>query len=122
MQTRPRQKRRGKRAKRPLAVVRHDAPAKAPQDIVPAGGSIEVALVETFRSYLTSLCQAVQELSFILLLLSLHTVYQIYGIDLVPDSHLKSVSKALVLLLGIFRLVQPVRSALLDWKAMPKRE
>ena len=47
------------------------------------------------------------KLSFVSLLLSLHTAYHIYSIDLLPE--FKKVSLALVSLFGILRILRMVK-------------
>jgi hypothetical protein len=68
------------------------------------------------KRYAISLYQAVLELSFVSLLLSLHTVYHVYGINLLPDSYFKKVSLALVSLLGILRILQVVKSSVNEFR------
>jgi hypothetical protein len=67
--------------------------------------------VERPKAYLVDLYKAILELSFVSLLLSMHTVYTIYGIDLLPESYFKKVSLALVSLLGILRILRMVKSS-----------
>jgi hypothetical protein len=108
---------RGKKAKGLKVKNSSQSPTNsAPAKIVSAGGSAEPSWVEMPKRYAISLYQAVLELSFVSLLLSLHTVYHVYGINLLPDSYFKKVSLALVSLLGILRILQVVKSSVNEFR------
>lgn len=80
--------------------------------IAPVRSSVEHSLwIERAKAYLVNLYEAILELSFISLLLGLHTAYHIYGIDLLPESQFKTVGTALVSLLGILRILKVVKSS-----------
>jgi len=109
---------RGKRAKSLKARNRH-VPSCSDVDraITPVRSSTEHSLwVERPKAYLVNLYEAVLELSFVALLLSIHTVYHVYGVDLLPESQFKKVSLALVSLLGTLRILRVVVSSVSQFR------
>lgn len=117
---------RGKRAKCPKVKNSSQSPDfSLDRAITPVSSSNEHSLwVERPKAYLVDLYEAILELSFVALLLSVHTVYHIYGIDLLPESYFKKVSLALVSLLGILRILRMVKSSVDELRrdAVKKRE
>src|ERR1051326_13815 len=67
--------------------------------------------VQRPKAYLVDLYEAILELSFISRLLSVHTLFHIYGTAILPESHFKKVSLALGSLLGIPRILGMVKSS-----------
>ena len=112
-----RKKGRGKRAKS-LKARNRQVPNRSVNNrtITSVRSSTEHSLwVERPKAYLVSLYEAFLELSFISLLLSVHTVYHIYGMDLLPESQFKKVSLALVSLLGILRVLRMAVSSVKEF-------
>jgi hypothetical protein len=117
---RSRQKKvRGKRAKSPKVKNSSQSPntiVVEDRTITPVSSTEHSLWVEKPKAYLVILYEAVLELSFVSILLSIHTVYHVYGIDLLPESPLKKVGLALVSLLGILRILQVVKSSVEEFR------
>jgi hypothetical protein len=55
-------------------------------------------------------------------MLSIHAVYHVYGIEPLPESLIKTVSLALVSLLGILRMLRVVKAGILELSDAGKKK